>query len=328
MSIRAVVKGIGHAVPSKVLSNADLERMVDTSDEWIMKRTGIKERRMVSEGETTSTLAAEASIEALRNARIDPNDVEMVVCGSVTGEKLFPSTSCYVQEAIGAKNAGAFDVGAACAGFIYSVCSAACMIEAGRIKTAVVIGADTLTRFVDFTDRSTCVLFGDGGGAVVLQGEENTDRGVINTVLLSDGSGAKMIDLETGGSLHPMCDPSSAKYRSHIYMAGAEVYRFAVAAMGDACCRALDLAGMTADQIDLFVPHQANLRIIQSAAERLKLPPEKVFINVEKYGNTSGGSIPLALYEAVQEGRLKQGMVVMTVGFGAGLVWGANLIRW
>ncbi|MBX7131812.1 MAG: ketoacyl-ACP synthase III [Fimbriimonadaceae bacterium] len=328
MSTRAVIHGIGHSVPSKILSNEDLERMVDTSDEWIVQRTGIKERRMCGPGETTSSLSTLASREALAMAKIAPEELDMVICGTVTGDMLFPSTSCLVQSGLGAKNAGAFDVGAACAGFIYSLSVATAMIESGQVHNALVIGADTLTRFVDFTDRSTCVLFGDGAGAVVVRGETGTDRGVIKTVLLADGEGARHIDLQVGGSLHPACDPKSAQFRNQIYMAGAEVYRFAVTAMGDACCRALELAGMDTHDIDLFVPHQANLRIIESAAKRLGLPDEKVFINVEKYGNTSGASIPIGLYEAVQQGRLRPGMVVMTVGFGAGLVWGANLIRW
>ena len=328
MSKRAVVHGIGHHVPEKVLSNADLEKLVDTSDEWIMQRTGIKERRMCSEDETASTLAVHAANKALTSARMAPEEVEFIIVGCVTGDYLFPSVSCLVQEAIGAKNAGAMDVGAACAGFIYSLNAATAMIESGQRTNVLVIGTDVLTKFVDWTDRSTCVLFGDGAGAVVLRAESGTDRGVIDTVLLADGSGAKHIDLQLGGSRYPVCKPQSVGKRPHIYMAGSEVYRFAVTAMGDACCRVLEEAGMEPSDIDLFVPHQANLRIIQSAAHRLKLPPEKVFINVERYGNTSGASIPIGLSEAVELGRLKPGMVVMTVGFGAGLVWGANLVRW
>jgi 3-oxoacyl-[acyl-carrier-protein] synthase-3 len=199
---------------------------------------------------------------------------------------------------------------------------------AGTAKTALVIGVDTLTKFVDWNDRSTCVLFGDGAGAVVLRAEENSERGLLKTVLLADGSGVPHIHLAAGGSLHPPSNPESSKYSNTIFMAGAEVYRFAVTAMGDACCKLLEMAGMEASDIDLFVPHQANLRIIDSAAKRLGLPDEKVFVNVHKYGNTSGGSIPIALSEAVEQGRLKKGDVVMTVGFGAGLVWGANIIRW
>lgn len=325
---RAVIQGIGHAVPEKVLTNADLEKMVETNDEWIRQRTGISERRICGENETASTLAIAAANKALAAAQMDAADLDLVVVGTVTPDRPFPATSCLVQHAIGATKAGAFDVGAACAGFIYSLATAASMIEAGRVRNALVVGVDVLSKVVDYTDRGTCVLFGDGAGAVVLRGEENTDRGVIDTILLSDGSGAPHIGLDVGGSLHPTCAPSTKDENPYLYMAGAEVYRFAVNAMGDACCKLLEQVGYEASQIDLFVPHQANLRIIESAAKRLGLPDEKVFINVQKYGNTSGGSIPIALSEAVAEGRLKKGDLVMTVGFGAGLVWGANLIRW
>lgn len=328
MTKRAVIQGIGHAVPSKRLTNADLERLVETTDDWILQRTGISERRICADDETCSMLAIQAANEALEASKTEASELDVIIVGTVTGDMPFPSVSCLVQDAIGAKNAGAFDVGAACAGFIYSLNVGASMIESGRSKTCLVIGVDVLTKFVDFSDRSTCVLFGDGGGAVVLKGEENTDRGVLQTVLLSDGSGAKHINLEAGGSMYPYGREKSKGRSPYIYMAGSEVYRFAVTAMGDACCKVLELAGMDASQIDLFVPHQANLRIITSAAKRLSLPDEKVFLNVANYGNTSGGSIPLALYEAEKQGRLKKGMVVMTVGFGAGLVWGANLIRW
>lgn len=328
MSIRAVIRGVGHAVPPKIVTNDDIAKIVETSDEWIVQRTGIKERRVSEPDETSSTLGTEAALEALEDAGISAKDIDLIVCGTVTGDMVFPATSCLIQDRIGANRAGAYDVGAACAGFIYSLASVAGMIESGAVKRAIVVGVDVLSKYVDWTDRSTCVLFGDGAGAVVLEGQANTDHGVIKTVLLSDGSGARHITYESGGSLYPVGKDYSEAARKSIHMAGAEVYRFAVNAMGDACCRALDEAGMEPSDIDLFVPHQANLRIIDSAAKRLELPDEKVFINVQKYGNTSGGSIPLGLYEAQKEGRLKQGMVVMTVGFGAGLVWGANIIRW
>ncbi len=325
---RAVVTGIGHAVPERIVTNDDIAKIVDTNDEWIRQRTGIRERRVCSDEETTSMLATEAGREAMLSAGLGPDDIDLVVVGTVTADMPFPSTACLVQDALGMKHAGAFDLGAACAGFIYSLSAAGAMVEAGRVKRAMVIGVDTLTKVVDWTDRSTCVLFGDGAGAVILEPSEDPSRGLIDTVMLSDGSGAKHINVEVGGTLHPVCRPGWENYRTTLYMAGAEVYRFAVNAMGDACNRLLAQAGLTSKDIDLFVPHQANLRIITSAAERLNLPEEKVFINVDRYGNTSGGSIPLALYEAVHEGRLKPGMLVMTVGFGAGLVWGANLIRW
>lgn len=328
MSRRAVIQGVGHSVPERILTNADLEKMVETNDEWIVQRTGIRERRISGPGEASSTFAIASALEALERSGTAPDEIDMVICGTVTADMLFPSTACLIQHAIGANRAGAFDLGAACAGFIYSLSVAAGLIESGQMNTVLVVGVDTLSRYVDYTDRSTCILFGDGAGAVVLKAEENTDRGILRTVMLSDGGGAQHIKLEVGGSLRPFGTPEALNHRRHVFMNGAEVYRFAVTAMGDACCKALEIAGMDASDIDLFVPHQANLRIIDSAAKRLKLPDEKVLINVDRYGNTSGGSIPLGLYEAEQAGRLKKGDVVMTVGFGAGLVWGANLIRW
>lgn len=328
MARRAVVQAIGHSVPDQIITNDDLAKIVDTNDEWIRQRTGIRERRVCTPDETTSDLATRASLQALSRASVDPMEIDILICGTVTGDMLFPATSCLVQERIGAKRSGAFDVGAACAGFIYSLAVGASMLEAGHANTALVIGVDALSKFVDWSDRATCVLFGDGGGAVVLRAEEDTNRGLIETVLFADGSGAKHIDLEVGGSKHPAAHADSKHVRQHIFMAGSEVYRFAVGAMGDACTRVLAQAGMTVADIDLFVPHQANLRIIESAAKKLGLPDDKVFVNVDRYGNTSGGSIPLALYEAEQAGQLKRGDVVMTVGFGAGLTWGANLIRW
>jgi 3-oxoacyl-[acyl-carrier-protein] synthase III len=328
MSRRAVVQSIGYAVPDRVITNQDLEKLVDTSDEWIFQRTGIRERRICGDGDSASSLSVTACQQALDRAGVPASEVQMIVCGTVTGDMIFPSTACLIQDRLGAVNAGAFDVGAACAGFIYAMSVAASMIESGQMDNALVIGVDVLSRFVDWTDRSTCVLFGDGAGAVLLRAEDNSERGVLKTVLLANGGGWEHIKMETGGSLHPMCDPNSKDYQSTIFMAGAEVYRFAVHAMGDACLRVLEKAGMDPSEVDLFVPHQANRRIIDSAAGRLGLSDDRVFINVNKYGNTSGGSIPIALYEAEAEGRLKRGDLVLTVGFGAGLVWGANLIRW
>ncbi len=325
--MKAVIEGIGSSVPDKVLTNADLEKLVETSNEWIIQRTGIEERRITSEDETSGTLATAAAKEALANSKTHPEELDLVICATVTGDMLFPSTSCLIQNAIGAKNAGAFDVGAACAGFIYGTAVADSMIRAEQARNILVVGVDTLSKFVDWSDRSTCVLFGDGAGAVVLKGREDTDRGVLATVLASDGSGAKHIRLDAGGSKYP-ASLGRTDVSDKIFMAGSEVYRFAVVAMGDACCRVLDKARLTPEDVDLFVPHQANLRIIDSAAKRLNLPDHKVFHNVGRYGNTSGGSIPLALSEAQKEGRLQPGMLVLTVGFGAGLVWGANLIKW
>ncbi len=324
----AVIIGTGMGVPSGVLTNQDLEKMVETTDEWIVQRTGIRERRICSPEQAASDLAVMAGRQALEASGISPDKIDMVIVGSVTGDYPFPSTSCIVQNALGAKNAGALDVGAACAGFIYAMDLAASMIETGRAARILVIGVDVLSKVVDYTDRGTCILFGDGAGAVVLEGQENTDRGLLKTTLHADGEGARHIVLETGGTRYPSHLWEDHQKRRLVYMAGNEVYRFAVHAMGDACLKLLEKAGLQSSDVDLFVPHQANIRIIESAAHRLDLPPEKVFINVDRYGNTSAGSIPIGLHEAEKSGRLKPGMLVMTVGFGAGLVWGANLIRW
>lgn len=328
MNRNAVIKGVGHALPTKVLTNTELSELVDTNDEWIVQRTGIRQRRICTGDEGCFDLTLQAARQALENSGLTPDDIQMVIVATVSGDYDWPTAACYVQDQLGIKNAGAFDLGAACAGFIYAASVATAMIESGQISNAIVVGVDTLSKQVNWKDRSTCILFGDGAGAVVMGAQESTTRGIIKTVLLSDGSGAQHIMNELGGTKYP---PKSEEWFARTYgikMNGNEVYRFAIGAMGDACERVLHDAGMTADQVDLFVPHQANIRIIESAAKRLNLPPEKVFINLEKYGNTSAGSIPLALYEAVEQGRLKEGMVVLTVGFGAGLVWGANLIRW
>ena len=325
---RAVIQGTGHCVPDGIVTNHDLTKLVETSDEWITQRTGISERRACAADESAGDLSIKAALEALEASKVRPEELDLVIVATVCGDYTFPSTACIVQDAIGAKNAGAFDVGAACAGFIYGLATATAFLESNAAEKALVVGVDTLTKFVDWSDRSTCILFGDAAGAAVVGAESGTDRGVIKTVMLSDGSGAKHIIREVGGSRMPTGSELAEGHSDKVFMNGSETYRFAVNALGDACLRCLKEAGMQASEIDLFVPHQANVRIIDSAAEKIGLPPEKVFKNIQYYGNTSAGSIPLGLYEAERDGRLKTGDVVMTVGFGAGLVWGANLIRW
>jgi 3-oxoacyl-[acyl-carrier-protein] synthase-3 len=328
MPRKAVIQSIGHRLPTRILTNDDLSKFVDTNDEWIFQRTGIRQRHVLEGEETASWLAIGAAEQALERSGLSRDEIEVVICATVSGDYLWPSTSTQVQDALGLRNAAAFDVSAACAGFIYALCTGNALINSGEMSNALVIGMDALSKQVDWKDRATCVLFGDAAGAVVMKAEDTTDRGLIATVLFSDGSGGQHIWIEAGGTRHPFPTAGEQGHTYAIQMHGAEVFRFAVHAMGEACVKVLEKAGMTSDQVDLFVPHQANSRIIESAAKRLNLPSEKVFVNVHKYGNTSGGSVPLALYEAQAEGRLKKGMTVMTVGFGAGLVWGANIIRW
>jgi 3-oxoacyl-[acyl-carrier-protein] synthase-3 len=323
----AAIPSIGMSVAERVLSNADLEKMVETSDEWIVSRTGISERRISENDQGAAYFGERAAREALERAGVRAADVDAVIVTSVTGDQIFPSTSCFIQTAIGATNTAAFDVGAACAGFIFGVEVATSMIMCGSFDNALVVGVDVLTKFVDWTDRSKCILFGDGGGAVYMEASDD-ERGVLASVLKSDGGGSRHIHMKAGGTLNPASRPLQDGVTPYLFMAGQEVYRFAVKAMEDSCKSVLEKAGMSIDNVDLFVPHQANLRIITAASDRLGLSRDKVFVNVHKYGNMSAGSIPVGLYEAEAEGRLKVGDLVMTVGFGAGLVWGANLIRW
>jgi len=325
--LRAAITGTGAATPKRVMTNREFESLVETTDEWIVQRTGIRERRVCSREETTGSLSLEAARMALKDAGVDAHELDLIVVATVTGDHLWPATACQIQGELGAESAAAYDISAACAGFIYGLANVGSLIATGQVKKALLIGADCLTKQMDWTDRSTCILFGDGAGACVLEAHQGSDRGLIATVMKSDGKAFKHIILERGGNKYPYADPAGADKSCFIKMNGQEVYRYAVHAMGEACEAVLAKAGMSTDEVDLFVPHQANLRIIESAAKRLDLPWEKVFINVDRYGNTSGASVPLALDEARRSGTLKQGMTVLTVGFGAGLVWGANLTR-
>jgi len=327
MPLNAGILGVGMAVPDKVLSNADLERMVDTNDEWIMTRTGIRERRISSPEEGSGTLGTLAARRALADAGMSAEDLDLIICATATGDYPWPSTACIIQREIGARRAAAFDLSAACSGFTYGLAVASSMIQSGSVRRILVVGVDTLTKQVDWNDRGTCILFGDGAGATVL-GPCAPDEGVLASYLGADGRGFDQIWLEGGGNKVPVTIQIMEDGRNCIRMKGAEVFKFAVKIMGEASIEALCRANLTPDDVSLFIPHQANIRIINAAAERMKLQPEKVFLNVHKYGNTSAGSIPIAIAEAVQEGRVNRGDVLVLVGFGAGLTWGANVIRW
>ncbi len=323
----AHITGWGMAVPERVLTNDDLAKMVDTSNEWIVERTGIRERHIADDDQSTATLAADAALKALRVANLRPPDLDLIICSTSTPEYIFPATACLVQDRIGASRAGAFDLLAACSGFIYALNMAAQAIRSGTIQNALVIGAETLSRFVDWTDRNTCILFGDGAGAFVLQACDEPG-GVLSAVMHSDGSGGDLLILPAGGSRHPLSEAVLQEGLHRARMDGRAVFRFATRVMADATREVLASAGLSLEDVQWVIPHQANYRIIEAAARGLKMPMERFVVNVDRYGNTSTASIPIATCEAVEEGRLKRGDTVVFVGFGAGLTWGALVAKW
>jgi 3-oxoacyl-[acyl-carrier-protein] synthase-3 len=323
----AHITGWGMSVPESILTNDDLSKMVDTSDEWIRDRTGICERRIANDDQTTASLAVEASIKALQVANLRPTDIDLIICSTSTPEHIFPATACLVQDHIGATKAGAFDLSAACSGFIYGINMAAQSIRSRSIQNALVIGSETLSRFVNWKDRNTCILFGDGAGAFVLQASE-MPGGVLSAVMHSDGSGGDSLILQAGGSKYPATEATIQSGKHYIEMDGKEVFRFATRVMAQATNEALEDAGIELDSLDWIIPHQANIRIIEAAARGLKVPLERFIINLDRYGNTSTASIPIATVEAVEEGRLKPGNSIVLVGFGAGLTWGALVAEW
>src|SRR5437899_1819748 len=327
MAKNALITGWGFYAPSRVMTNAELERIVDTTDEWITSRTGIKERRIASDGETTSTMSIRAARQALEEAHLRGQDVQLVIVGTASPDYLFPATACLVQAEIGATRAGAFDVEAACTSFISALAIARGMIVSGAIENALVIGAETLSRLLNWKDRTTCVLFGDGAGAVVLEAT-NASVGIESTVLHGDGSKGEMLMVPAGGSKMPATTETLERGLHFIMMAGGEVFKPAVKSMADAAEEAIADAGLTLDDIDIMIPHQANVRIIEGVAKRLRFPPEKVFVNIQRYGNTSAASIPIALCEAESTGRLRRGDKVLLVAFGGGFTWGASVLEW
>ena len=322
------IVGSGSYAPPKILTNADLEKMVDTNDEWIVTRTGISERHMSSDEEATSDIAYEAAVQALASAHLDPVDLDMILVATITPDMFFPSTACVLQDRLGARRAGAMDISAACSGFIYGLAVADGLLRLGTLRTVLVVGAETLTKIVNWQDRNTCVLFGDGAGAVVLRADEG-ERGILSTHLFADGTKGPMLILPGGGSRHPASRSVVDAGLCKIHMgSGNEVFKVAVRAMEDACLTALKQNGLEAGDVDLLVPHQANLRIINAVGQRLGVPEGKVCVNIRKYGNTSAASIPLALDGAVQAGRVEAGDLVLLCAFGGGLTWGSALIRW
>jgi len=323
----AGIVGVGSYAPSRKLTNSDLEKIVDTSDEWIRTRTGISERRICEDGVPTSEIAVIAARRAIAQAGISPEEIDLIICATVTPDMPFPAMGCIVQDKLGATRAAAFDLEAGCSGFMYALAVGTQFIESGVYENVLVCGADSLTRITDWTDRNTCVLFGDGGGAVLLKPVEE-GYGVLSFQLGADGSGGDLLKMPAGGSLMPASRETVDKKLHTIKMAGNEVFKFAVKVMGDAAVKALEKAHVRTDEVKCFIPHQANMRIIEAAARRLGIGMDRVFVNLNKYGNTSCGSIPLALSEALELGRIKKGDIVVMVGFGAGLTWASNVVRW
>ncbi len=324
---KASITGVGSFLPKKVLTNDDLSKVLDTTDEWITKRTGIRERRIVEDGVAASDLAIEASLRALDGANVLPSDVDLIVTSTITPDCLFPSTSCYIQEKIGAMNAGAFDILAACAGFVYALSVANSFVVSGAMKTVLVVGSECLSKVTDYTDRSTCILFGDGAGAVVVQ-KGNGRREIVSTNLGSDGSQADLLMLPAGGSKLPASRETIDSRLHFIKLKGKEVFKLAVNNMINVITKAADGNNMQLEDIDLIIPHQSNIRIIEAAMERLKLPREKAYINIDRYGNTSSASIPIAIDEIERGGMLQSGDTVLLVAFGGGITWSSSIIKW
>jgi len=325
---RARISSLATYVPPRLLTNADLERLVETTDEWILQRTGIRERHIVDPGVATSDLAAEAAREAIRRAGLTPADIDFIVVGTTTPDMMFPSTACLVQTKIGAKHAWGFDLGAACSGFTYALTTAAQMVSAGGSRHALVIGADVMSSIIDYTDRTTCVLFGDGAGAVVVEASDDDGLGIIDFENFVDGSGGDALCMPAGGSLRPASKETVEQGLHYVKQDGATVFKFAVRNTEEAARRILDRNGIKPCEIDLFVSHQANRRIILSATAKLGIPQEKVVINIERFGNTTAGTIPLALNDAVEQKRLKEGDLLLLASVGAGFTVGTVLMRW
>ena len=328
VTVRAKISCVGTYVPPRLLTNADLEKMVDTTDQWILERTGIHERHVADDGVATSDMATEAAKDCLRKRGIDAGEIDCIIVGTVTPDMLFPATACLVQNKLGATNAWGFDLSAACSGFLYSLQVGAKFIESGAHKKVLVIGADKMSAITDYTDRSTCILFGDGAGCVLLEPCEEGEVGLVDFWHEVDGSGGAALHMPAGGSLHPPTIQTVTNREHYIRQDGQTVYKFAVRKMMEASERVLERNGIAGAEIDCFIPHQANMRIIKATADRLGLAEDRVVINIDRYGNTTGGTIPLAMGTALEDGRLKKGSLVLLASVGAGFTVGAALLRW
>ncbi len=326
--VRAKISSVGTYVPPRLLTNADLEKMVETNDKWIIERTGIRERHLVDKGVATSDLAVEAAKCCLKKRGVDPSEVEAIIVATVTPDMLFPATACLVQDKLGAKGAWGFDLSAACSGFPYALQVGAKLVESGAHKKVLVIGADVMSSIIDYTDRSTCILFGDGAGAVLLEPCEDGEVGLIDFWHEVDGSGGVALNMPGGGSLNPATCETVEKKMHYVHQDGQAVYKFAVRKMAEATEKVLNRNGVEGKDLGCFIPHQANKRIIESTAHRLGMPQDRVIINIDRYGNTTAGTIPLAMKTALDDGRLKKGDLVLLASVGAGFTIGATLLRW
>ncbi len=325
---KAIIRGTGISVPDNVVTNDDLAKIVDTSDEWIRSRTGIIERRQIPDGDSLFNLSLPAARQAIANAGLTPEEIDLIIFSTFTPDYQVPATACMIQNALGCHNAGAFDLQAACTGFVYGAATASQFIATGTFNNILVIGGDVTTRILDFTDRNSCVLFGDAVGAAVFCPSENEDEGVFDNLLGAIGSGAEYIMIKNGGSMHRPTVEAIQNREHYLTINGKEVFKFSTKIVGDMIEEVLKRNNMTLDDIALIIPHQANIRIIESAAKRFDCPIEKFYVNIQKYGNTVAATIPLAIHEALQEGRIKQGDNIILVGFGGGLTYGLQLIKW
>jgi len=324
----AKITAVGHNLPERRITNKELEQTIDTSDAWIVERTGIRERRVVSEGQATSDLAAAAAMHALGRRGMDAADLDLIIVATVTPDMFFPSTACLVQKKIGAKKAWRFDLSGACSGFLYALETGRQFVSAGTHSKGLVIGADVMSSIIDFQDRATCVLFGDGAGAVLLEPAEDGECGIMDSILRSDGSGGQYLFMPAGGSLHPATAETVARKMHYVHQDGRNVFKFAVRGMAEISEEILTRHNLCVADLKLYVPHQANLRISEAVQKELGLRPEQVYNNIQRYGNTTSGTIPIALDECVRAGRLKPGDVVVFTAFGSGFVWGSCILRW